>query len=94
MFELRSKELLPWAGVLTLLSATGSFCGFQHGYCCFKVSLTKERKGKGTSQHMAGIHGIFQARILEWVAVSFSRGSSRPRDRTQVSRTAARLFTV
>ena len=27
-------------------------------------------------------HGIFQARILEWVAISFSRGSSQPRDRT------------
>ena len=31
------------------------------------------------------IHGILQARILEWVAISFSRGSSQPRDRTQVS---------
>ena len=30
----------------------------------------------------SSIHGIFQARILEWVAISFSRGSSRPRDRT------------
>ena len=30
-------------------------------------------------------HGIFQARILEWVVVSFSRGSSRPRDQTRVS---------
>ena len=40
------------------------------------------------------IHGIFQARILEWVAISFSRGSSRPRDRTPVSLTAGRLFTI
>jgi len=31
------------------------------------------------------IHGIFQARILEWVAISFSRGSSQPRDGTWVS---------
>ena len=31
------------------------------------------------------VHGILQARILEWVAVSFSRGSSQPRDWTQVS---------
>ena len=29
------------------------------------------------------VHGIFQARILEWVAISFSRGSSQPRDRTR-----------
>ena len=28
------------------------------------------------------VHGIFQARVLEWVAISFSRGSSRPRDQT------------
>ena len=34
------------------------------------------------------IHGILQARILEWVAVLFSRGSSQSRDRTQVSRIA------
>ena len=31
------------------------------------------------------VHGIFQARILEWVAVPFSRGSSQPRERTQIS---------
>ena len=34
--------------------------------------------------------GFFQARVLEWVAISFSRGSSRPRDWTRVSRTAGR----
>ena len=31
------------------------------------------------------VHGILQARILEWVAFPFSRGSSQPRDRTQFS---------
>ena len=31
------------------------------------------------------VHGILQARILEWVAIPFSRGSSQPRDQTQVS---------
>ena len=38
-------------------------------------------------------HGILQARILEWVAFLFSRGSSQPRDQTQVSHIASRLFT-
>ena len=33
----------------------------------------------------SSVHGIFQARILEWVAISFSRGSSRPRDRACIS---------
>ena len=39
------------------------------------------------------VRGILQARILEWAAVPFSRGSSQPRDGTQVSRIAGRFFT-
>ena len=39
------------------------------------------------------IHGILQARMLEWVAFPFSRGSSQPKDRTQISRIAGRFFT-
>ena len=39
------------------------------------------------------VHGILQARILEWVAFPFSSGSSQPRDWTQVSRIAGRFFT-
>ena len=42
----------------------------------------------------SAVHGIFQARILEWGAISFSRGSSQPRDRTQVCCIADRRFTV
>ena len=40
------------------------------------------------------IHGLLQARILEWVAISFSRVSSRPRDRTCVSYVAGGFFTT
>ena len=39
------------------------------------------------------VHGIFQARILVWVAIPFSSGSSQPRDQTQVSRIAGGFFT-
>ena len=42
----------------------------------------------------SSVHGIFQARVLEWVAISFSRGSSQPRDGTWVSHIAGRHFTV
>ena len=42
----------------------------------------------------SSVHGILQARILEWVAVPFSRGSSQPRDPTQISHNAGRFFTV
>ena len=40
------------------------------------------------------VPGVFQARILEWVAISFSRASSWPRDRTWVFHTAGRFFTI
>ena len=40
------------------------------------------------------VHGIFQARVLEWVAISFSRRSSWSRDQTQVSCIAGRCFTL
>ena len=41
----------------------------------------------------SSVHGILQERILEWIAIPFSRGSSWPRDRTQVSCIAGRFFT-
>ena len=40
------------------------------------------------------VHGILQARILEWVVIHFSKGSSQLRDQTQVSRVAGRFFTI
>ena len=40
----------------------------------------------------SSVHGILQTRILEWAAIPFSRGSSKPRDQTWVSRIAGRFF--
>ena len=56
---------------------------------CLTLCDPKDCSSPGSS-----VHGILQARILEWVAISFSRASSRPRDRTRVSRIAGRLFTI
>ena len=42
----------------------------------------------------SSVHGILQSRILEWVAIPFTRGSSQPRDQTWVSHIASRFFTV
>ena len=42
----------------------------------------------------SSVHGIFQARILEWIAISFSSGFSQPRDWSQVSCIAGRFFTI
>ena len=42
----------------------------------------------------SSVHGIFQAIVLEWIAISFSRGSSQPRARTRVFHIIDRRFTV
>ena len=56
---------------------------------CSVVSSPMDCNPRGFS-----VHRILQARILEWVAILFSRGSSRPRDWTQVSCIAGRVVTV
>ena len=42
----------------------------------------------------SSVQGILQARILEWIAVPFSRGSSQPKDTTQVFRIAGGFFNI
>ena len=48
----------------------------------------------GLSPPGSSVHEILQAGILEWVAISFSRGSSQPRDQTYVSCTAGKFCTI
>ena len=48
----------------------------------------------GCNLQHSSVHGIFQARVPEWVAISFSRGSSQPRDQTRVSCIAGKRFTL
>ena len=73
-----------------------------------KVMTNLERKKEKSLSHVRlfatpwtvcslpgfSVHGILQARILEWVIISFSRGSSRLRDRTRVSRIGGRRFNL
>ena len=42
----------------------------------------------------SSVHGIFQAIVLEWIAISFSSGSFQPRDQTQVFHIVDRRFTI
>ena len=42
----------------------------------------------------SSVHGILQARIIEWAAIPFSKGSSQPRDQTWVSCIKDRFFTI
>ena len=64
------------------------------------VQIHKIIKTSDTQSHLMlcnpmndTVHGILQTRILEWGAFPFSRGSSQPRDRTQVSHPAGGFFT-
>ena len=77
------------------------FC-YKEVLCSISLSLSLSLVAKSCptlastwdcSPPSSSVHGILQARILEWVAISFSRGSSQPRDRTRVSYTAGRCFT-
>ena len=64
---------------------------FMAGYVCVCESRSVMSDSLQLTDYT--VHGILQARILEWVAVPFSRGSCQPRDRTQVSQVAGRFFT-
>ena len=68
------------------------------GACCAVLSrpVVSDSANPWTTCSLPGpsVHGILQTRILEWVAMPSSRGSSRPRDRIQVFSIAGRFFTI
>ena len=79
---------------VTLPNTTGhqrilQICSFKGEVLCSTLCNPMD-----CSLPVSSVYGIFQARILEWVAISFSRGSSQPRDQTWVSHIAGRCFTV
>ena len=65
-------------------------------YCCCLVakSCPTHCDPVDCSPPGSSVHGIFQARMLEWISISFSRGSSWPKDRTCASCIAGRFFTA
>ena len=62
--------------------------------CCSHSVVSDSLQPMDCSPPGSSVHAILQARILEWVAISFSRVSSQTRDWTQVSCLAGRFFTV
>ena len=80
-FPLLLADLCPWkwGGAVKVLVAQ----------LCPTLCDPMHRSPSGSS-----VHGILQARILKWGAIPFSRGSSRPRDRTLVSHITGGFFTI
>jgi len=67
---------------------------YQHHYGVFESEVKVTQSCLTLCDPMdCTVHGILQARILEWVAFPFSRGSSHPRDQTQISHITGRFFT-
>ena len=88
------------SSVSTLTSSIGCFFPLSIVMCSSDLT-TKSRSVMSDSLRPVdcspsgpSVHGILQAKVLEWVAISFSRESSWPRDWTQVSRIAGRLFNL
>ena len=96
--------LLHCTQILYHLSQQGSPLVFPHITCLFRVVLVSEVKVTQSCPTLCdpvncsppgcSVQGILQARILEWVAMPSSRGSSQPRDRSWVSGIAGRRFTL
>ena len=88
-----ASSSLPWP-----VSLPVSPTEHQMNMCCMKVKVLIAQTCPTLCNPVDcrppgfSVYGISQARILEWVSISFSRGSSRPRDRTWVSRIAGRRF--
>ena len=68
-----------------------NYAMFSSCYAVANRSVVSDSATTWTVPHQASLSmGLLQARILEWVALPFSKGSSEPRNRTQVSHTAGR----
>ena len=90
------SQFFASGGQSTGVSASASVLPMNAVLCCAKLlqSCPTLCDPMDCSPSGSSVHRILQARILEWVAISFSRGSSRPRDRTQVSYIAGRRFNL
>ena len=97
-----SKRQQSWAGV-----SLRAFSFLRPLKMCLDIGMPSVEREREVTQSCptlceprdyslpsSSVHGIFQAIVLEWIAISFSRGSSQPRDRTRVSRIVDGHFTV
>ena len=93
-YELSEKAMASHSCRSSQSTELSSVCDTAGSHCCCSVtkSCLTLSDPMDCSPPGSSIHGIFQARTLEWVAISFSRGSSQSRDRTPVSLFVGRHF--
>ena len=95
--EAHMWHLFHWSDVLWLIKASEKkLCVCVCVCVCVKVTqlCLTPCDAMDCSSPGSSVHGILQARIQEWIAIPFSRGSSWPKNWTQVSCIAGRFFTV
>ena len=93
LWEMRKRHLQHFKSAMNSVPFKGK-CMCVHVCVCYLLS--RVWLCNPTDYNLSGfsVHGILQARILEWIAIPFSRGTSQPRGRTLVSCIAGRFFTV
>ena len=95
VYSLSPASLASPRWVLELLcKETGSSGGWWYVHAKSVQSCWTLCEPTDCSLPGSSVYGILQARILEWIAIPFSRGSSQPRDRTLVSCIAGRFFNI
>ena len=90
--SLGSNGLLNWSGLSKETEPIGKWKWSESE--SVNHSFVSDSDPMDCSPPVSSVHGILQARILEWVAIPFSRWSFWPRDRTRVSCITGRFFTI
>ena len=97
-FELCRGTRVPWGTddnkVLSFLLVFVTLVWFEKSESAGHSVVSDSLQPQGLYPPGSSVHGIFQARILESIAMPFSRGSSQARDQTWVSRIAGRFFII
>ena len=97
-FKLCRGMRVPWGTdnnkVLSLLLVFVTLVWFEKSESASHSVMSDSLQPQGLYPPGSSVHGIFQARILESIAMPFSRGSSQPRDQTWVSHITGRFFTI
>ena len=83
-----------WLRCVFAAARASKICIFLKEFSLSHVQVVSLCDPMDCSPPGSSVHGILQARILEWVAIPFSKESSQPRDQTPVSFIAGRFFTV